>query len=239
MSNVTRHMSKVVVYDSGIGGRAVFDLLQQDKDFSQLNFLRYFSDDQNFPYGTKTVDELHQIIFHNLKQFESEGVGTVCVACNTASIIIDQFSLANEFPSMNIFTIVEPTLVALTNISNPNVHILASQFTVNSNVYVNAIQDLEITDQITQSPEQLLISYIENKAWEDAQHEVERIIKNLDPAVDLLILACTHFSIIKKLFEQELITQDKKIKIIDSSEELAKETLRIEDRSPSTGSGLN
>jgi len=74
----------LAILDSGVGG---FEILYKIKQkWPKLRVL-YHADTQNFPYGSKTEEELVKILQKNYENFINSGAKTAIIACNTASVI--------------------------------------------------------------------------------------------------------------------------------------------------------
>lgn len=73
---------KIGVFDSGIGGLVVLKKLIKE---NPNNFYVYLGDNQNAPYGDKSVEELTHLVDLNVKILLSYGVECVVIACNTVS----------------------------------------------------------------------------------------------------------------------------------------------------------
>lgn len=215
---------RIVVYDSGIGGRAVLDAvrfkLQKQIDLDQI-IVEYFADTQHFPYGTKTDAQLQAIIQQNLDQFRADGYDTVLVACNTASVIIDRC-----FPQSHIVTIIQPTIEKVCADPPRSLVVIGTEFTIRSQIFSTQIHRQLPTLDITQQAEQELVRMVEDRAFHGVHERVQAIIGQMQSGQTLL-LGCTHFSVVKELFDKEILLQHKQIEIIDPSQELTDRVVRI------------
>lgn len=72
------------IFDSGLGGLSVLKYLIQKYNDEKII---YFADTINFPYGTKTKDEIITYARNILKFFLTQNVEEVLIACNTASAL--------------------------------------------------------------------------------------------------------------------------------------------------------
>ena len=197
------------------------ELLQKEQEEGRLlqSEIRYFADSENFPYGTKSEAQLLQILQSNFKRFQEEGVDTILVACNTASTIIDRFPEEfSHFPKL--VTIIQPTVTAITHQELKQVVVLGTQFTASSHIYQDQLPDFQVVERA----EQNLVIAIEAKDEEKIKRIVEGICDDL-PDRCVLVLACTHFSVVKDQFEEKLNILNGKVEIIDSSEELVQRFL--------------
>lgn len=215
-------MKKVLIYDSGVGGRAVYQLLfkhwQNQIETGEIQ-LDYFGDTNNFPYGTKTEAELKVIVDHNLQEFVQQEYDLIGVACNTASQIIDK-----HFPQAQIITIIQPTIARIQELQPSSLFVIGTQFTIQNKIYSTLLSSKHFAMEVTEQAEQDLVSLVEEKKFPEIQTEIHRIISQIESGQTIL-LGCTHFSVVKELFSWEIEKQHKKVTIIDPSEELAKKVI--------------
>src|SRR3990167_7005581 len=85
---------KIGVFDSGVGGQSVINAIK--KELPDLEII-YKDDKTHLPYGTKTADEIHQLIRPIFQSFVDEGCKVIVVACNTVTTNLIS-RLRDEFP---------------------------------------------------------------------------------------------------------------------------------------------
>lgn len=209
----------ILVYDSGVGGRSVFHLLEEYFQTHERHDiqLHYFADTANYPYGTKTEEQLTNIVLGNIDRFLKEGNDLVVVACNTASSVIEHHP---EKKYEQVITIIQPTVEAVKKESAESIYVIASQFTANNHVYSTALSLSEVNKKVTESAEQTLINAIEADDQQLIAAELSKIISKL-PSESVFLWGCTHFSLIKDRIQQEMETQGKLNQVVDPAEELA------------------
>gem|GEM_PF-1670706 len=92
--------SRILVFDSGVGGLNVFAALK--KLFPEGDFF-YLSDGANCPYGSKSQDALRAL---TIKALDGAGVGeydAVVIACNTlSSILLDYLGRETGVPTVGV-----------------------------------------------------------------------------------------------------------------------------------------
>lgn len=212
---------KVLIYDSGIGGRSVFTLVQQYFVNRPEVELQYFADTKNFPYGIKEKGELVQIVLRNMQDFAEQGYEIVGIACNTASSIVEQTNFVDVL-GMKVLTIVQPAIDQLLALGKKKVWVIASNFTARSKVFSSQINEKSSDMFLAENGEQTLIDHIEKNEMAAVEQEVKRIVTEMPTDTEVLFLGCTHFSLVKDLFEKELQSQRKNVAIFDPAEILAK-----------------
>ena len=85
-------MSKIVVFDSGLGSLSIIKPIQQ---ISKLEII-YFADQKNFPYGKKSKNQLKRIIEHRIqminKKFDPE---IIVIGSNTPTLLFQNLIKKN------------------------------------------------------------------------------------------------------------------------------------------------
>ena len=219
------HKLKVGIFDSGIGGLPVYYALKQKLEMQGIAdqvSIKYLGDTKNFPYGTKTREELSGIVSNNIKLLLSEGCSIIGIACNTASIVFNESAIKDVHPY--IFPIVNISAQKAANLSSSGVHVISSIFTATSHAYRDLITQVNPTTVVTESGEQHLIQAIEDSDKEIIMREVKRIVNKLPENVDTFVLGCTHFYHINEIISNTLNLYNKQVSIVDPTSEMV-ETL--------------
>lgn len=216
----------ILVFDSGIGGRSVYNLLDQELSKDQ-HHLAYFADTAHYPYGTKSQTELSEIITKNIQEFNKDGMDMIVVACNTASAIIDQI-LRTKDPAQyqNVVTIISPTIETVKQVAPISLRIIASEYTITHHVYSEPIKAIFPQMHIQESAQQELINHIESNLEHEVETEVKRIIEAAEDG-EALLLGCTHFSLVRNVFEDEIKKCGKNITLIDPAKHLFEKVIEV------------
>lgn len=193
---------KVGVIDSGAGGLTILNAIH--KKLPYLDLL-YLADDEFAPYGSKSLEQLENRLIQIGRFFESEKVSAIVVACNTATVTaIDALRASTSLPVIGV----EPAVKPAFRISKQRkVAVLATPVTARS-ARLNQLIDLWKADaQVSIMSSDSLAFDID--AWPDTREKIEQTIHQLsvemlDKQVDTLVLACTHYPLVKPLFEKEL-----------------------------------
>ena len=72
----------VGIFDSGLGGLTVLDVVQER--LPDVDFI-YLADSANAPYGVRTADNIFELTCAAVQRLFDEGCDLVILACNTAS----------------------------------------------------------------------------------------------------------------------------------------------------------
>lgn len=187
------------VFDSGFGGLTVLKELQ--KELPHERFI-YLGDTARLPYGTKSPDAIIRYTLECCSFLVEQGVKLIVIACNTAtSAALD--TIAAQF-SIPIIGVIDPVIDTVTS---GNVGILGTRATIQSGVYQTKIQHKIPSAKVTQVASPLLVSLVEEGFIDHpmTQLAIREYIRPLhDASVDTVILACTHFPLLKSQIEREL-----------------------------------
>jgi len=209
------------IFDSGIGGTsiwaAIHELLPNEKTI-------YLADSKNAPYGQKTKDEIIALSMKNTDLLLKMNCKLIVVACNTATTnAIKELREKYPVPFIGIEPAIKP---AATHSKTQTIGILATQGTLNSELFNKTIQKFQNTKIIEQVGHGL-VQLIENgdiNSPEMTQLLQSYLTPMIEANIDYLVLGCSHYPY--------LIPQIKKIlpshiQIIDSGEAVAKQTQNI------------
>lgn len=205
------------VFDSGVGGLTVLrEIIQEVPHESTI----YFGDTERFPYGPKDLRKVRDFVFKATEFFIKKNVKMIVIACNTGSVAALK-ELKKEF-DIPIIGVIEPGVrTAVNNTKSKRVGVIATKGTVDSKAYEKEIcrRDKSIKTFSVAAPE--LIEFVEKGILEGSQLE-DRIGYYLKPLlaenIDVLVLGCTHFPLIRRSI---LAVSGDSIKVISSAVETA------------------
>ena len=212
-------MSKIGVFDSGIGGLNILEELK--KLLPNEDFL-YFGDSDNCPYGTKSQEELMRIVTRIVDYFKDNDCKVIVIACNTATTRCMK-SLREKYPDLIFVGTVPAVKMACDNKCHATL-VLATEGTIASERVHELILDNKNDDQeIYLVACNGLAEAIEDKNSELIDSILHDTLKDyLDYSIDSIVLGCTHYpwakENISKLFPNA--------KLFDGSIGVAKEVKR-------------
>ena len=139
----------IAMFDSGVGGLTV--LHECLVSLPAEDFL-YLGDSANFPYGTKTVEELRGLVVANAKLLLERGAKLLIVACNSATSAGAE--VAREIAAghgVEVVTVIDPEAeIAAAITESGRVGVLATPATVEGGAYRRALgrqgRGLEVTE---------------------------------------------------------------------------------------------
>jgi len=212
------------VFDSGFGGLTVVKEIWRAVPNAPI---LYLGDLARLPYGTKSVQMIQKYAAENTRFLLKQGAKIIVIACNTASSLAYDY-LQAQFKDVPIFEVVGGAArIAAESSRSGQIGVIGTRATVGSDTYARKICELNPRAQVYSQAAPLLVSLIE-EGWTN-RPEIKTILRAyLQPLrnahVDTLILACTHFPLIKNLIQAKI---GKHVKIVDSAEEIVKDLTTV------------
>lgn len=217
------------IFDSGIGGltiaRAIQNILPNET-------IVYFGDTAHLPYGNKSqalVKEYAEKITRYL--IEEEGCSSIVIACNTASAAAYEYLRDTFQGSVPIINVIDPVIEAIVaNDAIKKVGIIATSTTVDSGVYQEKLTRRKPTLEYVVLPTPLLAPMIEEGFYKGAiSREVihNYLVKPELQDIDALVLACTHYPLIKDEISDYY---NGRVQIIDAPDIVAEKLRGILDK---------
>lgn len=207
------------IFDSGVGGMTVYS--EMIKQLPNENFV-YLGDTKNFPYGTKSKENIIKISNKCAQFLIRENIKMLVVACGTAtSQAIDSLQENYTIPVVGI---IQPTVMSIKREWNSNgmIGVMATEGTIRSEQWKIQIQKELPNAQVINQACPLLAPMAEegwtnNQVAKEAIKEYVKIFKNKD--LDKLILGCTHYPLFEELIKESL---GEKVEIINTGTKIAK-----------------
>lgn len=235
------------LYDSGAGGLTIFTELVE---ISAATGLCYYADTKNLPLGEKTNEEIDAATEQGVTYLFEKGCNLVVLACNTATVTSIrklQNGWLKKYPGKNVLGIVRPVSEALHEyeiMQDATIAILATKATIASKFYEEELRDAGYNSIVDIEASGLAIAIEEGD--ETKQRELlAQYFNSIDVAsIDALVLACTHYPIIKDIIKQEFVKAGGKetVNVISQSdivpEKLIDYILRHEELDLLTGQGI-
>lgn len=199
------------VFDSGYGGLTI--LKEIVKLMPAYNFT-YLGDNARAPYGPRSFDTVYQYTWECVQWFFKQNCPLVILACNTASAkalrTIQQVNLPATAPDKRVLGVIRPTTERIGEFTKTgSVGILGTKGTVQSESYVIEIKKSYPKLEVYQQACPMLVPLIENNEYESegADFFIKKYLTNLlgnSNKIDTILLACTHYPLLKNKFEQLL-----------------------------------
>ena len=205
------------VFDSGVGGLTVVRAVMERLPFESIV---YFGDTARVPYGVKSTATITGYAQQITEFLLKKKVKLLIVACNTIAAVAGQ--AVREMAPVPILDVIDAgARRAAAGTKSKQVGVIGTPATINSNAYARAIHRYDPGVRIYSQACPLFVPLVE-EGWLDhpvtklAAHEYLKPI--LAEHVDTLVLGCTHYPLLKPLFEQLLGPE---ISLVDSAEAMA------------------
>lgn len=216
--------SPIVVLDSGLGGLTVVRALRQALPAENV---LYFGDTARLPYGSKTAATVTRFIHQIITYLRPHDPKHVLIACNTATALAMP-EIRAAFPDLSISGVIEPgakaAVVAAGSKQVPVIGVIATEATVRSKAYERAIHGRRKYARLLLKPTPLLVPIIEEGRRPDDPLVQVALRQYLQPlmqvGIDVLVLGCTHYPILKEPIAQIVGPQ---VRVIDSAEQCAQD----------------
>jgi glutamate racemase len=213
---------KLGFFDSGIGGLVVLRSVR--KFLPEYDYV-YFGDTANIPYGTKSKEQIYDLTKRAVEFLFRRGCLIVILACNTASATalrkLQKKYLPAAWPGHRVLGVVVPTLeAAFKEGGKGRIGVLATNATVRSGAYRKELRKIWPAGSIYQYAASDLVPVIEAGDGAAVARLLRRhVVKIKTNRVKTIILACTHFPLLRnyllKLLKQpvKILSQDRIIPI--------------------------
>lgn len=231
------------VFDSGFGGLTVAREIAKALPHESII---YVGDSARCPYGPRDLNEVDGFVQQICTWLVNRNVKMIVIACNTATAA--GLAHAQRTFDVPITGVVEPgSRAAAQTTHNRRVGVVATQATVDSCAYSNAIRNIDagitvfsipaprfvtIAEQGVRMAEGPIEDYTSLASKVYIRPEFEEIAREyLEPlrrcGIDTLVLGCTHFPLIKALIGG-VVGRD--VTLISSAQETAKDVRAILER---------
>jgi glutamate racemase len=210
------------VFDSGIGGMTVARALTARLPHERLI---YFGDTAHLPYGDKSTAAIQAYAVKICDVLLRHGCKLVLIACNSASAAA--FDLVKEYVGRRAtaLNVIDPTVAHLAQTyAGRTVGLIGTKQTVGSGVYARKLAERTDAVALKSLAAPLLAPMIEEGFYEGdvAGHVIRTYLD--DPALDgieALVLACTHYPLIRPEIEQHYAARGRDVEVLDPSDLVA------------------
>ena len=205
---------KIGIFDSGIGGFTILNsLLKTRKDVEVF----YLADTKRIPFGNKNSKEIRLIAKEICTFFEDKNLDALLIACNTTNACaLDILETNLSIPCFDLINSVSGM------VNKQIIGIIATQTTVRSSYYINAINSKKKNLKIFQKECPEFVSEIEKEKlnYDKLDYLSDLYLRPLlNNNIEELILGCSHYPLIYNFLRKKI---DSNIKIINPAEALIK-----------------
>ncbi len=217
------------IFDSGVGGLTVLRALHEHLPKEAL---LYLGDTARLPYGTKSPETVRRYALQAAERLVDRGVKMLVIACNTASAV-GLGDLQRHFAPLPVIGVVDPGARAAIEASRGGrILVIATEGTVRGGAYSRAIRRLWPAAEIESCACPLFVAlaeegWTEGPVTEGAVHrylasyfpEVVRGAVPSPEAIDVVVLACTHFPVLRNAIADVVGV---KVALVDCAETTAR-----------------
>jgi len=202
-------MGAIGIFDSGYGGLTVFKEIKAL--LPQYDYI-YLGDNARVPYGTRSYETVYQYTLECVNHLFEMGCRLVVLACNTASAkalrTIQQRDLPRYVDKRKVLGVIRPTTEIVNQFTHSkHIGILATPGTVNSQSYSIEINKFFPDIKVYQEACPMWVPLVENNEINSpgarffVQQQVNKLLAQ-SPAIDTLVLACTHYPLLLPLIKE-------------------------------------
>ncbi|CAG0963383.1 glutamate racemase [Flavobacteriales bacterium] len=219
MKQIINPSQPIGIFDSGIGGLTVASAIK--KILPNENIV-YFGDTAHFPYGEKSEDSIKFYAIKIARFLLQKNCKTIIIACNTASA--HAYNVVKEFAEnkVEVINVIDPIVNYVSAKKEyKRIGVIGTKGTIKSNVYENKIKQISKNIEVVSLATPLLAPMIEEGFFNNNISKTiiqSYLSKPRLKKIDCLILACTHYPLIKKEITD---IYKKQFEIIDSAEIVA------------------
>ncbi|MGL4982037.1 MAG: glutamate racemase [Treponemataceae bacterium] len=211
--------------DSGTGGIPYMKFLKERHPYAQCV---YIGDTQNFPYGTKTHEQIIDCVIKLSRLvIETFNPKVIVIACNTISVTaLDHLRKTFNVPFIGTV----PAIKLACKLSHKKrIALLATKRTIAESYTEKLIQQYASDCVVIKHADSTLIDFIEHNLFSATEDEKKAACKKsvdflLSNDIDIIILGCTHFIHFSSIIQQ-LCTPS--IQVIDSREGVISHAFRV------------
>ncbi len=229
--------SPIGIFDSGIGGLTVAHAIARELPNEQLV---YFGDTAHLPYGDKSPDSIKYYAIRIAQFLLQKKCKMIVIACNTASALA--YEAVKDFVDSQaiVVNVIDSVVESVVNKKEmKRIGVIGTKGTVKSDIYSQKIKKLNAKVEVASLATPLLVGMIEEGFF---NNKISRTIINdylSRPKlrkINSIILACTHFPLIKPEVEEYY---KGKVTIIDSAGVVAKHVHTVLKKRKLTASHKN
>ncbi len=221
-------MSKIGVFDSGLGGLVITTALI--KALPQYDYL-YLGDTAHLPYGDKTSGRILKYTLDSISYLIKQDCKLIIIACNTATSIclryIQQKFIPSNAPDVKVLGVIIPTVEVALSSEEKKVGVIATQATINSHIYQTELQKINPNIDVIEQATPRLVPLIEQNNFKEMEDIIKQYLSQLR-GVESLILGCTHYPLIKEYCRRQMPS----VRVISQDELIGKKLKDYLNRHP-------
>ncbi len=196
------------VFDSGLGGLTILKSLLEE--LPEYNYI-YLGDNARVPYGNRSPETIYEFTKEAIEFLFKKDCQLIILACNTATSTslhkIQQKYLPKFYPDRRVLGVIKPVTERITDKHFKKVAVIGTKATINSGAFNREIKKTLPDALVFQKACPLLVPYIEDAGRNEKILQLilkEYLSELKKEEIDSLVLACTHYEIIRKEIQKEV-----------------------------------
>ncbi len=215
-------MSAIGIFDSGLGGLTVLNVLS--KKFPNESFC-YLGDIARLPYGNKSPETIRKYGLQIMEFLYQQKVKAIIIACNSAS---SAFLGETSYKGIPLLNVIEPGAEAALRVSvDKKIAVLGTTATIASHAYERVLKTLDSSVSVIEQACPLFVPLVEEGFVHDhvTQEIAQRYLKIVkEQSYQTVILGCTHYPVLKADLQKVL---GESVSLIESGEVLAEKITQM------------
>jgi len=209
------------IFDSGIGGLTVAQAIRMQLPNERII---YFGDTAHLPYGDKSTEAIQSYAIKICNLLLDHDCKVIVIACNSASAAAYSLVKAYVGSRAKVVNVIDPTVDYVSqHYHTKKIGVIGTRKTIDSDVYAQKIAQKNPNIQVASLATPLLAPMIEEGYYNhNISHTViaQYLSHHTLEAINSLILACTHYPLIKDEINAYYNT---KVEVLDSASLVALE----------------
>lgn len=198
-SNNLKKDNPIGVFDSGIGGLTVASAI---KHYLPSEQIIYFGDTAHLPYGDKAKYSIKHYSAEISKLLLSYNCKTIVIACHTASSLATKEVAKTVDQQALLINVIDPVIEEIVQtFKGKHIGVIGTKGTISSGMYKKKLNELAPGLKVSSLATPLLAPMIEEGFINDkiSQTVVDSYLSDKKlKGVEAIVLACTHYPLIKK-----------------------------------------
>ncbi len=185
------------VFDSGLGGLTAVKELR--RVLPNENII-YFGDTARVPYGNRSRDTILKYTRQDIRFLLTQDVKVIVVACGTVSTVALPL-IADEYHVPLVGVVYPAVRRAASATKNGKIGLIATQASVRSRAYVQAMHSINPSIQVISEACPLLVPLVEVGRISPDDVVTRTVLEEylypmVSQGIDTLILGCTHYPLL-------------------------------------------
>jgi len=209
------------IFDSGIGGLTIARSVSMLMPHEQVLF---FGDTAHLPYGDKSAESIKSYVSRIADFFIDNDCKLILLACNSASAAAYPMLHRLHSETHPVLNVIDPNVEYAVKQAYKTIGVIGTKATVTSRAFNRKFASAKPELKVKSIATPLLAPMIEEGYFNNniSQTIINSYLSNkkLD-GIEALVLACTHYPLIKNEISRYYAEQKSNVEVIDSTDVIA------------------